>query len=115
MLLVQGVLLCCLLSGCRSHHLYMNFRNIFRPCVLYKISSSYIPAFIQNGNQMKRIVLVFQIVDGTPIIGMRGSLFYYRFRMANHEKEALPSLIAPFALAYMPTVHPVKPPADSVL
>ena len=46
---------------------------------------------------------------------MRGSLFYYRFRMANHEKEALLSLIAPFALAYMPTVHPVKPPADSVL
>ena len=45
----------------------MNFRNIFRPCVLYKISSSYIPAFIQNGNQMKLIVLVFKIVDGTPI------------------------------------------------
>ena len=70
MLLVQGVLLCCLLSGCRSHHLYMNFRNIFRPCVLYKISSSYIPAFIQNGNRMKLIVLVFQIVDGTPVIGI---------------------------------------------
>lgn len=86
---------------------------------------------------MKLIVPVFQMVDGTPIIGMRrrrlsnsircklcaegcpvfmrGSLFYYRFRMANHEKEALLSLIAPFALAYMPTVHPVKPPADSVL
>ena len=30
----------------------------------------HIPAFIQNGNQMKLIVLVFQIVDGTPIIGI---------------------------------------------
>ena len=48
----------------------MKFRNIFRPCVLYKIFSSYIPAFIQNGNQMKFIVLVFQIVDGTPVIGI---------------------------------------------
>lgn len=86
---------------------------------------------------MKLIVPVFQTVDGTPIIGMRrrrlsnsircklcaegcpvfyaGQPIYYRFRMANHEKEALLSLIAPFALAYMPTVHPVKPPADSVL
>ena len=30
----------------------------------------HIPAFIQNGNQMKLIMLVFQIVDGTPIIGI---------------------------------------------
>ena len=29
-----------------------------------------IPAFIQNGNQMKLIMLVFQIVDGTPVIGI---------------------------------------------
>ena len=34
----------------------------------------HIPAFIQNGNQMKFIVLVFQIVDGTPVIG----IFYLR-------------------------------------
>ena len=52
----------------------MNFRNIFRPCVLYKISSSYIPAFIQNGNQMKLIVPVFQMVDGTPIIGIKNGM-----------------------------------------
>lgn len=32
--------------------------------------ATYIPAFIQNGNQMKLIVLVFQIVDGTPVIGI---------------------------------------------
>ena len=30
----------------------------------------HIPTFIQNGNQMKLIMLVFQIVDGTPIIGI---------------------------------------------
>ena len=33
-------------------------------------SKQHIPAFIQNGNQMKLIVLVFQIVDGTPVIGI---------------------------------------------
>lgn len=30
----------------------------------------HIPTFIQNGNQMKLVVLVFKIVDGTPIIGI---------------------------------------------
>lgn len=60
----------------------MNFRNIFRPCVLYKISSSYIPAFIQNGNQMKLIVPVFQMVDGTPIIGIFNACVDLRLRIA---------------------------------
>lgn len=65
----------------------MNFRNIFRPCVLYKISSSYIPAFIQNGNQMKLIVPVFQMVDGTPIIGIFNACVDLRLRIAQLRKN----------------------------
>ena len=30
----------------------------------------HVPVFIKDGNQMKFIMLVFQIVDGTPIIGI---------------------------------------------
>ena len=33
-------------------------------------AQGYIPTFIQNWNQMKLVVLVFQIVDGTPVIGI---------------------------------------------
>ena len=34
------------------------------------IPEHHIPVFIKDGNQMKFIMLVFQIVDGTPIIGI---------------------------------------------
>ena len=34
------------------------------------IPEHHVPVFIKNGNQMKLIMLVFQIVDGTPIIGI---------------------------------------------
>ena len=34
------------------------------------IPEHHIPVFIKDGNQMKFIMLVFQIVDGTPVIGI---------------------------------------------
>lgn len=34
------------------------------------VNPEYIPTFIQNGNQMQLVMLVFQIVDGTPVIGI---------------------------------------------
>ena len=34
------------------------------------IPEHHVPVFIKDGNQMKLIMLVFQIVDGTPIIGI---------------------------------------------
>lgn len=34
------------------------------------IPEHHIPVFIKDRNQMKFIMLVFQIVDGTPVIGI---------------------------------------------
>ena len=46
------------------------FRITVQPLKIKLIPEHHIPVFIQNGNQMKFIMLVFQIVDGTPVIGI---------------------------------------------
>ena len=46
------------------------FRITVQPLKIKLIPEHHIPVFIKDGNQMKFIMLVFQIVDGTPVIGI---------------------------------------------
>ena len=46
------------------------FRITVQPLKIKLIPEHHIPVFIKDRNQMKFIMLVFQIVDGTPVIGI---------------------------------------------
>ena len=46
------------------------FRITVQPIKIKLIPEHHIPVFIKDRNQMKFIMLVFQIVDGTPVIGI---------------------------------------------